>query len=105
MKKASKEIIINYENTASLSSILAGLGFADSRRAAVNLQLLRRGIPIHNIFNRLLPWILQSAIDSPDPDMALNNLERFASSYEEKEKLYLFLSSHSEIIAPFLLLL
>ena len=105
MKKASKEIIINYENTASLSSILASLGFADSRRAAVNLQLLRRGIPIHNIFNRLLPWILQSAIDSPDPDMALNNLERFASSYEEKDKLYLFLSSHNEVIAPFLLLL
>src|SRR3990172_8136441 len=105
MKKVSKEIIVNLEDASRLSNILAGRGFADSRRAAVNLQLLRRGISIHSNFDRLLPVILQSALDSPDPDMSLNNLERFASSYEEKEKLYLFLSSHSEIIAPFLLLL
>ena len=105
MKKVSKEIIVNLEDASRLSNILAGRGFADSRRAAVNLQLLRRGISIHSNFDRLLPVILQSALDSPDPDMSLNNLERFASSYEEKDKLYLFLSSHSEIIAPFLLLL
>src|SRR3972149_1210334 len=105
MKKVSKEIIINLEDAARLSSILAARGFADSRRAAVNLQLLRRDISIHSNFDRLLPVILQSAIDSPDPDMSLNNLERFASSYEEKDKLYQFLSSHNEIIAPFLLLL
>ncbi|MCC6544545.1 MAG: bifunctional [glutamate--ammonia ligase]-adenylyl-L-tyrosine phosphorylase/[glutamate--ammonia-ligase] adenylyltransferase [Nitrospirae bacterium] len=88
-----------------MSSVLAGIGFTDSRRAAVNLQLLRRDTSIQNKFDRLLPVILQSAIDSPDPDMSLNNLERFASSYEEKDKLYLFLSSHKEIIGPFLLLL
>jgi len=82
MKKVSKEIIINFEDAARLSSILAGRGFADSRRAAVNLQLLRRDISNYNIFDRLLPSILQAAIDSPDPDMSLNNLERFASSYE-----------------------
>jgi len=105
MKKVSQEIIRNFQDAAELSSILANVGFADSRRAAVNLQLLRRDIPLHSIFDKLLPSILQSAIDSPDPDMSLNNLERFASSYEEKDKLYLFLSSHKEIISPLLLLL
>ena len=105
MKKVSKEIIINIEATDRLSTILAGRGFDDSRRAAVNLQLLRRDTSTQNIFDKLLPSILQSVIDSPDPDMSLNNLERFASSYEEKDKLYLFLSSHKEIIPPLLLLL
>ncbi len=105
MKKISKEIIINIEDADRLSTILAGRGFADSRRAGVNLQLLRRDTSTQNIFDKLLPSILQSVIDSPDPDMSLNNLERFASSYEEKDKLYLFLSTHKEIIPPFLLLL
>ena len=94
MKKVSREIIINIEDTDRLSTILAGRGVADSRRAGVNLQLLRRDTSTQNTFDKLLPSILQSVIDSPDPDMSLNNLERFASSYEEKDKLYLFLSTH-----------
>lgn len=105
MKKVSKEVIKNYGDAASLSSTLAGLGFIDSRRAAVNLQLLRGDLRSHAVFDRLLPSILQSVADSPDPDMSLNNLERFASFYDDKNELFMFLSSHRDAIPPVLLLL
>ncbi len=104
MKKVSREIISNFNDSAKLASILSGRGFTDSRKAAVNLQLLRRDLQSQNVFDRLLPSILQSAADSPDPDMSLNNFERFATYYEDKDRLFQFLSSHKEVIPPILLL-
>ncbi|MBI5755742.1 MAG: bifunctional [glutamate--ammonia ligase]-adenylyl-L-tyrosine phosphorylase/[glutamate--ammonia-ligase] adenylyltransferase, partial [Nitrospirae bacterium] len=109
MKKIIKEIRNNFDDLEKLSSILSNfglsnLGFTDCRRAAGNLQLLRSDIVQPHIFDRLLPSILESAIDTPDPDMSLNNLERFVSYYEEKEKVFLFLSSHKDVL-PVLLLL
>jgi len=84
MKKVSKEIIINIEDTDRLSTILAGRGVADSRRAAVNVQLLRRDTSTQNIFDKLLPSILQSVIDSPDPDMSLSTCSCCAGTRPHK---------------------
>ena len=104
MKKIIKEIRESLGDIDKLASLLSGLGFTDGRKAATNLNLLRRDIARAKLFDRLLPALLESSIESPDPDMALNNLERFASCYEEKDQLFIFLSHHQELVSLFLLL-
>ena len=104
MKKIIKEIRENLQDTEKLASILSNLGFADIHKAATNLNLLSGDTGHPQVFNRLLPVILRSSIESPDPDMALNNLERFASCYDEKDQLFTFLSHHQGLVPSILLL-
>lgn len=58
---------------------LQSLGFQDVSGALKNLELLRREFG-EDGFSELLPGILSDLAGSADPDMALNNLERFVSA-------------------------
>jgi glutamate-ammonia-ligase adenylyltransferase len=70
-----------------MKAALGEYGFADIRAAAANLRLLAFG-PGHvhlpgrrrRAFLRIAPTLLDKVSGSPDPDMALRNLERFASA-------------------------
>ncbi|MBI5038364.1 MAG: hypothetical protein HZC13_01120 [Nitrospirae bacterium] len=104
MKRVIKEIREGLEDTGKLVPLLSNLGFTDGRKAATNLNLLRRDVQHPQALNRLLLVILKSSVESPDPDMALNNLERFVSFHEDKEKVFTFLSHHKEMVPPLLLL-
>lgn len=108
MKRALKEIKDNLtgplKDAGKLASLLSALGFTDGRRAATNLYLLQKDLGRPQAFDRLLPLLLKSSVESPDPDMALNNLERFASSYEDRDQLFIFLAHHKELV-PLLLIL
>lgn len=108
MKRVLKEIKDNLKgplkDPGKLASPLSALGFTDGRRAATNLYLLQKDLGRPQVFNRLLPLLLRSSVESPDPDMALNNLERFASSYEDRDQLFMFLAHHKELV-PLLLIL
>ncbi|NOY52043.1 MAG: bifunctional [glutamate--ammonia ligase]-adenylyl-L-tyrosine phosphorylase/[glutamate--ammonia-ligase] adenylyltransferase [Deltaproteobacteria bacterium] len=84
---------------------LAHLGFADPRRALKNIEILREGPPYHHnssrcraAFLQLAPALLREAGTSPDPDMALNHLERFASGYQARETFYAILGKNSEAL-------
>jgi glutamine synthetase adenylyltransferase len=57
---------------------LRQIGCTDLARAAKNLEALGQHHPLHRqAFARLLPTLLETLANIPDPDMALNNLERF----------------------------
>ncbi|CAG1064760.1 Bifunctional glutamine synthetase adenylyltransferase/adenylyl-removing enzyme [uncultured bacterium] len=64
-----KGILSKVETEASVK--LAELGFSDPRCALRNLKALEKG-PLSNV----LDPILESVIESPSPDAALNNFER-----------------------------
>lgn len=104
MKRILKEIRDNLKDSEKLSALLSDTGFMDGRKAARNLQLLYDHAGHRPLFHRLLPAIIKSSIESPDPDMALNNLERFVSSYETQGPFFEFMSHHKDALPPLLLL-
>ena len=60
-----------------LSDRIRQIGCTDVARAVKNLEALGQH-PLHReAFARLLPALLDTLANIPDPDMALNNLERF----------------------------
>jgi len=63
-------------------AVLGELGFADPRRALVNLRSLAGRHGDAAAFARLAVLACDALRHSPDPDMALNNWERFAGAGE-----------------------
>ena len=70
-------------------------GFKDTRQAYRNFILLKEGTsesPLtprsRNLFLRILPALLKGCKDAPDPDMALNNLESFITSFGSREAIH-----------------
>src|SRR5439155_24487502 len=58
---------------------LKRLGFADPRAALVNLHALTPAPRDAELLTPLLPRLLRALAESPDPDIALNNLARRAA--------------------------
>src|SRR6266436_5986844 len=72
---------------------LKRLGFAEPRRALANLHAMTPDPRDAELLSPLLPRLLQEMSEAPDPDMALNNLERLASQ-GERAALFRLLESH-----------
>ncbi len=72
---------------------LKRLGFADPRAALANLHVLTPEPADARLLAPFLPRLLQALSEAPDPDMALNNLERLASQ-GERAALFHLLGSH-----------
>ncbi len=69
----------NWEN------ILKGIGFREYRRAYINLKKLAGEGNRRKIFSRLIVLAANILKREPDPDMALNNWERFEGVSESSE--------------------
>jgi len=74
-------------------SQLKRLGFADARAALANLHALTPDPVDAELLDPFLPRLLKEISEAPDPDMALNNLERLAAQ-GERAALFRLLSSH-----------
>jgi glutamate-ammonia-ligase adenylyltransferase len=68
-------------------ALVAAVGFADPERARQNLRLLWEGPPlvpapqaVRSVLRSLLPATLAALSEVPDPDTALNALERFVAT-------------------------
>ena len=72
---------------------LKRLGFAEPRRALANLHALTPDPRDAELLSPLLPRLLQELGEAPDPDMALNNLERLAAQ-GERAALFRLLGGH-----------
>ena len=86
-----------------VKDMLAERRFEDVERAYENLVLLRRGPVKSNLAERsrrllekITPLLLQQVFDSPDPDMALINLERFLSVIATRPSYYALLAENRE---------
>ncbi len=72
---------------------LKRLGFAEPRRALANLHAMTPDPRDAELLSPLLPRLLQEMSEAPDPDMALNNLERLAAQ-GERAALFRLLGGH-----------
>ena len=84
-----------------VKDMLAEKRFEDVDRAYENLALLRRG-PIkgnltersRRLLEKITPLLFQDVFDSPDPDMALVNLERFLTVIATRQSYYALLAEN-----------
>jgi len=88
-----------------VKDMLAERRFEDVERAYENLQSLRRGPESGNLTERgrrtlekIAPLLLQEVFLSPDPDMALANLERFLVIIGTRSSYYALLAENRETL-------
>lgn len=104
----NSEVLVFLDHKADselLKDMLAERHFEDVDRAYENLVSLRRGPEKGNltersrrILEKIAPLLLQEVFDSPDPDMALTNLERFLSAVATRSSYYALLAENIETI-------
>ena len=89
----------------SLQQRLASLGFADPKRAASVAALLRDGPPFSHLsfkarrsLKKIAPRLLAEIKDSPNPDMALVNLESFVSRLGTRGSFYSLLAENHQAL-------
>ncbi|HBO84510.1 MAG TPA: bifunctional [glutamate--ammonia ligase]-adenylyl-L-tyrosine phosphorylase/[glutamate--ammonia-ligase] adenylyltransferase [Deltaproteobacteria bacterium] len=85
--------------------ILKGFGFNEPERTFENLKLIKHGQPFSHIpqrtrvvLGRILPFLLSRIIASPDPDMALAHLERFAAKIGGRGIFYSLLAENRKVM-------
>ena len=83
--------------------LLEAEGFSQPHRAYRNVLLLRDGSAgsaltprSRRLFMEIMPTLLSGCAASADPDMALNNLESFVSSYGSREGIHTFIKERPE---------
>jgi glutamate-ammonia-ligase adenylyltransferase len=88
-----------------VKDLLEEKGFRNPDGAYETLLALRDGPPhahlsqrARRMLERIAPLLLQEVIDSPEPDMALLNLERFLSALRARATFYALLAENREII-------
>jgi glutamate-ammonia-ligase adenylyltransferase len=88
-----------------VKDMLAERRFEDVDRAYDNLQLLRRGPVKSNlaersrrILEKIMPLMIQELFESPDPDLALTNLERFMAVLAPRPSYYALLAENRQTI-------
>jgi glutamate-ammonia-ligase adenylyltransferase len=88
-----------------LKDLLAERGFQEVESAYANLLILRDGPPrarlterVRRILAKISPLLLQEIIASPDPDMALSNLERFLCAIGSRSSFYALLAENRETL-------
>ncbi|MDP8262795.1 MAG: bifunctional [glutamate--ammonia ligase]-adenylyl-L-tyrosine phosphorylase/[glutamate--ammonia-ligase] adenylyltransferase [Candidatus Ancaeobacter aquaticus] len=96
-----------YENKCSTDSeqYLKEIGFQDIKKAFSNIKFLSEGPGYVHImpstvrtFKQFLPDLMKFLKESPDPDMAFNNFERFVSSQGARSVFYKLLDENRNLI-------
>jgi len=100
------EILLFLDHKADedlVKDMLAERKFEDVERAYSNLVSLRNGPQkvniterIRRLLEKMAPLLLQEVFDSPDPDMALSNLERFLMAIGSRSSYYALLAENRE---------
>ena len=95
-----KDLILSSEDlsTEVVNQILEPYGFQDVQGVNRRLDNLADVPPYREAFAEIVSHLLSASADSPDPDAALNNFERFANVTFDRLWLYRLLHD-----APFLL--
>jgi glutamate-ammonia-ligase adenylyltransferase len=88
-----------------VKDLLEEKGFKNVDAAYDSLMILRDGLPGAHLsqrgrrhLDRIAPLLLQEVLDSPEPDMALLNLERFLTVLRARATFFALLAENREII-------
>lgn len=103
------DLILDTEHTdEQMESMLAKYNFKDLPRAHRNIDLLsKEAPPLHDsprtraFFASIVPSLLSALSRAPDPDMALNNLERCTASLGAKTIFFQMLSENPQALEVF----
>ncbi|MEE9201356.1 MAG: bifunctional [glutamate--ammonia ligase]-adenylyl-L-tyrosine phosphorylase/[glutamate--ammonia-ligase] adenylyltransferase [Candidatus Brocadiales bacterium] len=94
-----RDIILGEEtDEPKVSSVLRGHGFKNTELARKNLRALAGSLPKAELFLEVLPVLSDALKDCPDPDAALNNMERFAEACYSRMNLYSYLRQHPSTV-------
>ncbi|MEE8441533.1 MAG: glutamate-ammonia-ligase adenylyltransferase, partial [Spirochaetia bacterium] len=78
------DLVLSDELSEDLvGAITAGAGLRDARRARVNIRSLAGNGPQRDLFSELIVLAWSNLRDCSDPDMALNNWDRYTSSLSD----------------------
>lgn len=87
------------------AGLLEKFGFREPEAAFENIKLLKQGHLFSHIpqkaraaLNKILPFMISRIVQSPDPDMALAHLERFASKIGARGAFYSLLAENKNIM-------
>lgn len=87
-----RDLVLGEEMEESkASSVLRGYGFHNTRLAHKNLKALAGSRLQAELFLDILPTLTDALKDCPDPDAALNNMERFGEACYSRINLYSYL--------------
>ncbi|MBI5043248.1 MAG: hypothetical protein HZC10_05345, partial [Nitrospirae bacterium] len=67
-------------SSKEIENIFKRYGFEDAVKADKNLQAIVKEPYVRKLLSEVIELLFNMFKDSPDPDMALNNLERFCSA-------------------------
>jgi glutamate-ammonia-ligase adenylyltransferase len=88
-----------------VKDLLEEKGFKNPEGAYESLMALREGPPHSHLtqrarrhLERISPLLMQEVLDSPEPDMALVNLERFLGALRARATFFALLAENREII-------
>ena len=108
MLEVKPEVLFFLDSKADpdlVKDMLAERHFEDVERAYENLLSLRRGPEKGNltarsrsILEKIAPLFLQELFESPDPDLALTNLERFLTVIGTRSSYYALLAENRETL-------
>ncbi len=76
----------------AIESLLQPYGFRDTKKADLNLQCISKAPRDRALFSNILKAALEAFSESPDPDLALNNFERFTQTAFSKTGLLSYLN-------------
>jgi glutamate-ammonia-ligase adenylyltransferase len=108
MEEVRPEIHLFFDRSADpdiLKDMLAERRFKNVDMAYEHLLLLRDGPPranlterAHRLLEKIGPPLLQEIFSSPDPDMAMTNLERFLCSIGSRSMFYALLAENRNVL-------
>ncbi len=75
-----------------VKTLLKPYGFRDIKKADLNLQCISKSPRDRELFSNILRAALEAFSESPDPDLALNNFERFTQTTFNKTSLLSYLN-------------
>jgi len=88
-----------------VKDMLAEIGFRNPESAYESLILLRDGPPrvhmtekLRRTLEKISPLIFQEIISSPDPDMALSNLDSFLRAIGSRSSFYALLAENRDVL-------
>jgi glutamate-ammonia-ligase adenylyltransferase len=106
-KHGETALVLNKSlNEEEAFSVLARHGFHDLRSSFHHIVLLRDAPSfahspsrMRNLLANLMPALLRSLEQIPDPDAGLSYFERFASAFGERDSLYTLLNESPQILS------
>ncbi len=76
----------------TIETLLQPYGFKNTKKADLNLQYISKSPRDRTLFSNILRAALEAFSESPDPDLALNNFERFTQTTFNKTSLLSYLN-------------